>query len=117
MSNKSPTSGFWNYVAECVRLLYWSYFKPFTFERWLREIHPELKPRDNPFNKQAEFRTNPPLRRYARQVWWLTAVVPMFTVLLVAPIYTLVSGESFNWLICVFLAGWFIGRVIDRAWR
>ncbi|MFN6481284.1 ATP-binding protein [Nostoc sp. DedQUE07] len=116
MSNKSPASGFWTYVAECVRLLYWIYFKPFTFERWLRDIHPELKPRDNPFNKWAEFCTNPRLRRYARQVWWLTAVVPMFAVLLVAPIYALVSGESFNWLIsCVFLAGWFIGRVVDRG--
>ncbi|MDZ8139232.1 MAG: ATP-binding protein [Nostoc sp. DedQUE04] len=116
MSNTSPASNFWTYVAECVRLLYWIYFKPFTFERWLRDIHPELKPRDNPFNKRAEFRTNPRLRRYARQVWWLTAVVPMFAVLLVAPIYALVSGESFNWLIsCVFLAGWFIGRVVDRG--
>ncbi|MBD2526617.1 ATP-binding protein [Nostoc sp. FACHB-133] len=116
MSNTSPASGFWNYVAECVRLLYWIYFKPFTFERWLRDIHPELKPRDNPFDKRVEFRTNLCLCRYARQVWWLTAVVPMFAVLLVAPIYTLVSGESFNWFIsCVFLVGWFIGRVVDRG--
>ncbi|MEH2461022.1 ATP-binding protein [Nostoc sp.] len=116
MSNTSSTSGFWNYVAECVRLLYWIYFKPFTFERWLRDIHPELKPTDNPFDKRAEFRTNPRLRRYAGQVWWLTAVVPMVAVLLVAPVYTLVSGESFDWFnSCVFLVGWFIGRIVDRG--
>ncbi|MHC5822743.1 MAG: AAA family ATPase, partial [Nostoc sp.] len=120
MSNTSPASGFWNYVAECVRLLYWSYFKPFTFERWLREIHPELKPTDNPFDKRAEFCSNPRLRRYAGQVWWLTAVVPIVAVfpivavLLVAPVYTVISGESFNWLLsCVFLVGWFIGRVLE----
>lgn len=116
MSNTSPTSGFWTYVAECVRLLYWAYFKPFTFERWLRDIHPELKPGDNPFDKRAEFRTNPRLRRYAGQVWWLTVVVPVVAVLLVAPVYILVSGKSFNWFIsCFFLAGWFIGRVVDRG--
>ncbi|WP_445634881.1 putative STAND NTPase 1 domain-containing protein [Nostoc sp. DSM 114161] len=113
MSNTSPTSGFWNYVAECVRLLYWSYFKPFTFRRWLRDINPELKPTDN-INKQAEFYINPRLRRYAGQARWLTAVVPMFAVLLVAPVYILISGESFNWFLsCVFLVGWFIGRVVD----
>ncbi|WP_099070306.1 ATP-binding protein [Nostoc linckia] len=114
MSNKSPTSGFWNYVAECVRLLYWAYFKPFSFKRWLRDIHPELKPRDNPFHKRAEFRSNPRLRRYAGQVWWLTAVVPVVAVLLVAPVYTLMSGESFNWFIsCGFLVGCFIIPVLD----
>ena len=116
MSNTSPTSGFWNYVAECVRLLYRIYFKPFTFEGRLRDIHPELKLTDNPFDKRAEFRTNPGLRRYAGQVWWLTVVVPMVAVLLVAPVYILVSGESFNWFqSCVFLVGWFIGRVVDRG--
>ncbi|MHC5739683.1 ATP-binding protein [Nostoc sp.] len=114
MSNRSPASGFWNYVAECVRLLYWIYFKPFTFKGWLRDIHPELKPRDNPFDKRAEFRTNPHLRRYAGQVWWLIAVVPMVAVLPIASVYTLVSGESFNWFkSCGFLVGWFISPVLD----
>lgn len=117
MSNKSPISGFWNYVAECVRLLYWSYFKPFTFKSWLREIHPELKPRDNPFGRHAEFSTNPRLRHYGGQVWWLTTIVPMVAVFLVAPVYTLVSSESFNWWFTsyFFLVGWFIGRVVDRG--
>ncbi|MBE9207999.1 AAA family ATPase [Nostoc sp. LEGE 06077] len=116
MSQTSPKSGFWNYVAECLRLLHWIYFKPFTFERWLRDIHPELKPRDDPFDKQAEFRSNPRLRRYAGQVWWLTALAPIFVVLLVAPVYTLVSGESFNWFkSLIFLLGWLIGKVFDRG--
>ncbi|MDB9353220.1 AAA family ATPase [Nodularia spumigena CS-588/05] len=115
MSNNSAKSGFWAYVVECGRLLYWIYFKPFTLENWLRDIHPGLKPKDNPFDKQAEFGTNPRLRRYAGQVCWLTAIVPILAVLLVAPVYTLASGESFNWFrSCTFLAGWFLGRVLDR---
>jgi hypothetical protein len=104
-------------VAECMRLLYWIYFKPFTFKSWLRDIHPELRPIDNPFDKRAEFLTNPRLRRYAGQVWWLTAVVPMFAVLLVASVYTLISGESFNWFkSCVVLVGWF-SRKGSRPWQ
>ncbi|MCC2696010.1 AAA family ATPase, partial [Nodularia sp. LEGE 04288] len=114
MSNNSAKSGFWAYVAECGRLLNWIYFKPFTFENWLRDIHPGLKPRDNPFDKRAEFGTNPRLCRYAGQVWWLTAVVPILAVLLVAPVYTLTSGKSFYWFLSFpFLAGWLLGRVLD----
>ncbi|MBD2598628.1 AAA family ATPase [Nostoc spongiaeforme FACHB-130] len=116
MSQTSPKLGLWNYVAECLRLLYWIYFKPFTFERWLRDIHPELKPIDNPFNRRSEFCTNPRLRRYAGQVWWLTALVPIFAVLLVAPVYPLLSGKSFDWFqSLIFLLGWIIGRVLDRG--
>ena len=114
MSNKSPTSGFWIYVAECVRLLYWAYFKPYTYERWLRDIHPELQPRNNPFDKKAEFRANPRLRRYAGQVWWVTLLVPFFVVLLIAPVYTLVSGESSRWFFSfIFFLGWVIGMCLE----
>ncbi|AFY44282.1 AAA family ATPase [Nostoc sp. PCC 7107] len=116
MSQHSPTSALWNYVVECLRLLYWIYFKPFTFERWLRDIHPELKPTDNPFDRRSKFLSNPRLRRYAGQVWWLTALVPIFTVLLFAPVYILLSRESFNWFLSlIFLLGWLIGKVLDRS--
>ncbi|MBD2388666.1 AAA family ATPase [Cylindrospermum sp. FACHB-282] len=116
MSKEHPTAKLWIYLAECVRLLYWSYFKPYTFERWLRDIHPELKPTDHAFDKRAEFRTNPRLRHYAGQVWWLTAIVPTLAVLVVAPIYTLASGETFNWVrSCPFLLGWLIGLIVARG--
>ena len=75
MAKMSQVSQFWAYISECVRLLYWIYFKPYTFANWLRDIHPELKPDNNPFAKRVEFRTNPRLRRYAGQVWWLTVIV------------------------------------------
>ncbi|BAZ32889.1 hypothetical protein NIES4074_53960 [Cylindrospermum sp. NIES-4074] len=116
MSKEHPTAKLWTYIAECVRLLYWTYFKPYTLERWLRDIHPELKPRDNPFTKQAEFHTNPRLRRYAGQIWWLTAIVPILVVLVVAPIYTLASSETFDWVLsCPFLLGWLIGLIFARG--
>ncbi|HLO84018.1 MAG TPA: AAA family ATPase, partial [Nostocaceae cyanobacterium] len=111
--SKSRTSAFWNYLAECFRLLYWIYFKPYTFERWLRDIHPELKPRDNPFDKKAEFRANHRLRRYAMQVWWLISLMPIFTGLLLAPVDILVSGKSFNWFLYFsFFLGWFIAQIL-----
>lgn len=117
MSKTSLTSPFCNYVAECVRLLYWAYFKPFTFERWLCNIHPELKLKDNPFDKQAEFHTNPRLRRYAGQVWWLTVLASTFPLLLIAPVYTSVSGELFNWWFpgSIFWLGWLIGKVLNLS--
>ncbi|HLO84718.1 MAG TPA: AAA family ATPase, partial [Nostocaceae cyanobacterium] len=97
------------YVAECVRLLYWIYFKPYTFRRWLKDIHPDLKPDTNPFTKKSEFQNNPRLRRYAYQVWCLTALSPLVAALVVAPIYTLVSGETFNWFNSyLYSSGWFI---------
>ena len=114
MSNTSPASGFWNYVGECLRLLYWSYMKPYTFARWLRDIHPELSPTSNPFDKRDEFIINPRLRRYAEQVWWLTTVTPTLVVLLIAPVYILVSGESFRWLVSFsFLLGWLIAGLVQ----
>ncbi|MBD2504310.1 nSTAND1 domain-containing NTPase [Anabaena azotica] len=114
--SKSRTSELWNYVAECVRLLYWIYFKPYTFERWLRDIHPELKPRDNPFDKKSEFQSNPRLRRYAGQVWWLVALAPIFSLLFIASFYTIASGESFNWLFSGLgvLLGCVIGQILNR---
>ncbi|MBD2741351.1 hypothetical protein H6H02_07050 [Coleofasciculus sp. FACHB-1120] len=61
------------------------------------------------FKMQAEFHTNPRLHNYARQVLWLSAVVPIFAVLLVKPAYTLVSSMPLDWfLICI---SWLIGLV------
>jgi len=115
MAKISQVSRFWTYISECFRLLYWSYFKPYTFASWLRDIHPELKPTDNPFAKRAEFRHNPPLHRYAGQVWWLTAVVPLLAVLVVGSVYTGSSSQTFNWfrsslLLLVWLINLFVAQ-------
>jgi uncharacterized protein len=102
---QKPSKSLWNYLAECIRLLYWAYFKPYSFASWLHEIHPELTPQDNPFRMRYEFANNPRLARYAWQVWLLTAVAPVPIMLLV---YNLARPlEWFN--ICFVLVGWLIG--------
>jgi AAA+ ATPase superfamily predicted ATPase len=90
--------------------------KPYTFARWLRDIHPELSPTSNPFDKRDEFIINPRLRRYAEQVWWLTTVTPTLVVLLIAPVYILVSGESSRWLANFYLSlCWLMGGLVQRG--
>ncbi|WP_293337124.1 AAA family ATPase [Microcoleus sp. CAWBG58] len=104
-----------NYLAECVRLLYWIYFKPFTLAEWLLEIHPDLKSDTNPFSMRSEFNGNPKLRRYAGQVWWLIVAVPAVAVLLVGIIYSL-AVEPFNWSrSSLFLMGWFLGNWVAQG--
>jgi|GEM_PF-727406 len=105
---------FWRYVDECVRILYWAYFKPYTFAKWLRNIDPQLQAIDNPFAMKAEFQSNPDLHRYAQQVWWITAIVPTLIVLLAGIIYISfkipISPISF-W----FIPGWWIGLWLARG--
>jgi len=101
----------WNdlraYVAECVRILYWAYFKPYTFRRWLREIDPDLNLEENPFRFRDRFDENPRLRRYAGQVWWLAAVVPLLTTLFIGLAYTLLTTTSLDWTGSgYFFLGW-----------
>ncbi|MEG4587825.1 AAA family ATPase [Microcoleus sp. MOSTC5] len=104
-----------NYLAECVRLLYWIYFKPFTLAEWLREIHPDLVSDTNPFTMREKFRVNPKLRRYAGQVWFLMVVVPLIAVVLVGIIYSL-AVEPFNWLrSSLILMGWLLANRIVRG--
>ncbi len=112
MSKKHSTAKLWIYIKECVRLLYWMYFKPYTLKSWLHDIYPELKPTDDPFKKRTEFRTNPRLYRYTRQVLWLTTILPILLVLGVAPIYIVAGADRLNLsLICMFLLGWLIGML------
>ncbi|MEQ8386972.1 MAG: hypothetical protein RH949_31910 [Coleofasciculus sp. A1-SPW-01] len=116
MTQISTVRKFRRYCLDCLRILYWAYFKPFTFKRWLREIHPDLTLYSNPFLLQAEFRRHPRLRRYADQVWWLSVFVPLLIMLLIAPIYSLSAGEPFNWQkSSLFFLGWLIGLVIARG--
>ena len=105
----------WNYILECVRLLYWIYFKPYTLKRWLQNIHPDLKPDDNPYIKLKQFPHNKSLRRYADQVFFLTAITPQLAILLVGFVYTAITQEHFAWYTSeIFLMGWIIGQIIFR---
>jgi uncharacterized protein len=104
------------YIQECLRLLYWIYFKPYTLQKWLQDIHPKLKPNTNPFSLRSEFGQNPQLQRYANQSWWLTAIVPILAVLIVAPIYSLFADRSFDWLEgSLYIIGWIGGISLTRS--
>ncbi|MCJ8279329.1 MAG: hypothetical protein MJK14_05170 [Rivularia sp. ALOHA_DT_140] len=104
-----------NYINECARLLYWMYFKPYTLKQWLQDIHPDLKPDDNPYRKLKQFPDNKPLRRYVGQVFWLAVIAPQLAILLVGLINTTVSKESFNWLNTEpYYAGWMFAQIISR---
>jgi uncharacterized protein len=113
---------FGEYIQECLRLLYWIYFKPYTLQKWLQDIHPKLAPDTNPFSLRSEFGQNHRLQRYANQVWWLTAIMPILAVLMVAPIYSLFADRSFDWQVSgLFLSGWIGGICLARydsgRWR
>ncbi|AFY52888.1 hypothetical protein Riv7116_0284 [Rivularia sp. PCC 7116] len=114
-------SKFLAYLAECFRILYWAYFKPYTFAKWLRNIHPELNPIDNPFKIKAEFNRNLPLSRYAEQVWWITAIVPTLLVLLTGLIYATINRELQLYLSStlpnslLFIIGWWVGLWLARG--
>jgi hypothetical protein len=110
MSKKKPVSGFRTYVAECVRLCYWAYFKPFTFSRWLGNLHPELELGKNLFNKKTEFPTNPRLRRFAGQVCLFAAVFLPTAVLLPGVLGDLATSKPHNWFSSSsYLLGWWFG--------
>ena len=117
MTQPISTVKLWSDLAECVRILYWAYFKPYTFANWLRDIHPELKAIDNPFKMNAEFNSNPRLHRYAQQVWWITAIVPTLVIFLTGLIYKIGSQELKSILpnSSLFIVGWWIGLLVARS--
>jgi AAA+ ATPase superfamily predicted ATPase len=117
MAKISQASRFWTYIAECLRLLYWSYFKPFSWQSWRYKIHPKLEDRNNhPYAMRAEFPNNPRLRRYAEQIWWLNATVPLLAILLVVPVGSLVTSKPFNLIpSCIFFVGYLVSLLLMRT--
>ena len=115
MSQSIFISNVQTYLSECIHILYSSYFQPYSFQNWLIEIHPELKPKDNPFKYQADFANNPTLKKYAEQVWWITAVVPLIVVVPIGLLIKITLG-SFNWVLSLlFFIGWWIGLGLARS--
>lgn len=116
MTQPLSKAKFWSCLTECVRILCWAYLKPYTFAKWLQDIHPQLKPTDNPFKMRNEFDSNPKLHRYAEQVWWITAVVPVLVLIVAALIYQLITKQNFYWLqSSLFWLGWWLGLLLARS--
>ena len=121
------------YVKECLQLLYWIYFKPYTLTRHVQAICPNIYPYGDTISTRsatyeylgfsAEDKANPNLQRYDNQCWWLTVLVPILATCVYA---FLIEGISFLlveprvslfqwWLSVSFLLGWLIGLLLIRA--
>ncbi|WP_417909079.1 AAA family ATPase [Candidatus Electronema sp. PJ] len=115
------------YVKECLQLLYWIYFKPYTLKQHVQSICPEITDpyRDNFYRRSAAAKANPRLKRYDEQGWWLSALVPIVLVflyvLLAEGVSRLVAGPDILyfgwWLSGLFLVGWLLGQIVVRAIR
>ncbi len=80
------------------------------------DIHPELRPEDNPFKIKDDFPSNPCLQNYANQVWWVTALVPILAALLLGLVYEILPVDGFNWIhTCFFWIGWLLGLCFARG--
>lgn len=106
----------WAFWRECLQILCWTYFKPYTLQNYVNSLHPQLSAFGNAWVLRAEFADNPRLRRYAEQSWWLTILVPIAAILLVAPIYSTFAAEEFDFLTSgLFILGWSIGLFFARG--
>lgn len=70
------------YIKECLQLLYWIYFKPYTLKQHVQAICPEIANpyEDSIYERSAKANTNLQLQRYDEQCWWLTVLVPIAAV-------------------------------------
>ena len=115
------------YVKECLQLLYWIYFKPYTLKQHVQAICPEITNpyKDVIYRRSAAAKANPQLQRYDNQCWWLIILVPIvmtfLSALLAEGVARLLVGPGmlqFNWLLSMrFLTGWLVGQMVIRAIR
>jgi hypothetical protein len=118
-------SGLKTYLLECLRLLYWAFFKPFTLRSYLRDIHPDLKPDSDPFRLLRQNPDNAQLRRYADQAWWLALAAPWVVAVIAGVLLPLLLPQAlpvqggipqFDWQdSLLLLGGWTLGLLIARA--
>lgn len=107
MAKSSPTQQLWTYITECLRLLYWIYFKPIIFQRFLIDIHSDLHLTSNLFEMRSEFVINPRLRSYIGKIFSLIVVIPLAIIVFVGSIYSIAITQYFNWLNSVsFMLVW-----------
>jgi hypothetical protein len=118
-------SGLKTYLLECLRLLYWAFFKPFTLRSYLRDIHPDLKPDSDPFRLLRQNPDNARLRRYADQAWWFALAAPWVVAAIAGVLLPLLLPQAlpvqggipqFDWQdSLLLLGGWTLGLLIARA--
>jgi AAA+ ATPase superfamily predicted ATPase len=90
---------FW---AQCARLLYWAFFKPFTYTDYLRAIHPDLQPTTNPDWLAAASPDNAALAEFRRQAAATVAVAPLLIIGVVGLGINL-AGFTFDWPVAIVI--------------
>ncbi|MCW5206798.1 hypothetical protein VU08_07710, partial [Desulfobulbus sp. F5] len=114
------------YVKECLQLLYWIYFKPYTLKRHVRAICPEITDpySDNIFCRSAEARANSRLQRYDDQIWWLTVLAPIAGMFLFVPSAMILSNEPLSTIgvierfnLAAMPFSWLLIQLVIRATR
>ena len=98
------------HIKECLRLLYWIYFKPYTLRKWLQDIHPKLDLYTHPFSLISDFGHNPRLQSYTARVSEITMLFPILSFFIIAPVYSLLTDLPFDWLRSgISFLGWIVG--------
>ncbi len=112
------------YVKECLQLLYWIYFKPYTLKQHVQAICPEITDpyQDNFLRRSVEIRKNSLLKRYDDQIWWLTVITPVTGIFIFLALAVFLRNEPlttvlrrFNLAILPFY--WLIIQLFFRATR
>jgi uncharacterized protein len=104
-------------LREGFRLLYWTYFKPFTLQNWLNLLESDIKI-TTPFLAliKLSIYNNNSIKIYLRQLLLLLILPPLITVLISYLIFDL-NYETFNWVWNgFFISSWLLGLVISYRW-
>jgi uncharacterized protein len=122
------TDKLWQYIKECIQLLHWIYFQPYTLSNKLFEICPFLT-FTNPFSLHSKLMEKPELnmfvdheklKKYTDQTFLLLAIFPITVVICVTLISSLFIREPINFFRSGFaFFGWFLGVFLlkDRVGR
>jgi uncharacterized protein len=86
-----------DYVEELKQFTYCFYFKPYTLQKQLEDIHPELNANTNPFYIETELEQNIRLYYYTCQVYVASAISLLLLLLVFPLISSLLRHQLFDW--------------------
>lgn len=104
-----------NQLQQYLQILYFAFFKPFTFKKWLQSIDSRLTANQNllALLKLARIRRDRALNLYASKIFNLTIFVPFITIIIFLPIYAGLLQQKVNLIAsCLFVIPWLISFLI-----
>ena len=116
MTEISQVQKFKQYVAECIQIVYFIYFKPYTLRIWLQDIHPKFKPNTSFLALRGNLSSNPCLNLFLNQIWWLIGIFPLLLFSFNTVPYIALTGDVDGWLHTVtFVLSWLMGILLAQA--